>query len=131
MAAYGTKGVRLGFQGLNSTAFDTDAIMQNAQWSQDAEVQEFRDPDSGAYIFVNVVANAEKATFTYLVGSDQLTTSASIVKPSVGSKFTATETGVSSSLSTSTWIATNVSFTEVPMLEGATEVTVEATNYGF
>ena len=130
MPFYGTVGLRIGaVAGLASSGFGTNALMQSATYTADGKEQEFRD-GTGTIQAVNLTKNGHEATFKYYVGSASLTTSASIVMPNYGDKLTVTQT-VSSSLVSSTWIAKKISFEEVLGSDNATEVTVDAVDYGF
>jgi hypothetical protein len=131
MPFYGNVGLRIGqLNNIGSTAFGTSALMQSATWTAGGTEKEFRD-GTGKIQACNMTPNGHEASFKYYVATNTLTISASIVMPAYGDKFAVTQTGNSGSIVSSTWLTKKVSYEEVIGSENATEVNVDAVDYGF
>jgi hypothetical protein len=126
----GIVGLRIGqVAGIASSGFGTYALMQSGQYGESVKDTEFRD-GTGAFKNVNLTPEANTATFKYYAATNTLTVSASLVYPRAGTQFPVTQVA-SSSLISSTWTCLKVGFEEVLGTENATEITVEAKDWGF
>lgn len=131
MSFQGQVGLRLQqVVNITSSAFGTVAKVVKASWSQDSTKQEFRD-GTGQIFAVNAIPNPQQCSFQYYVATATTSSVAPVSYPAPATEFIVNQTGVSSSVASSTWLCDKVSFEELRGHEEATQVTVDATNYGF
>jgi hypothetical protein len=126
MATYNSQvGIRL-MGGISSTAFDTDALMQEYALTGQADKIEIR--NSSGEVKARYDYNpTRKAKFTYYVGDSVITTSSSIVYPTPGTKITVTETLTGGAATGSAWITDDYTITGTN--QDGTKVEVNTTEY--
>jgi len=128
---YGNVGLRLGQTVfISSSAFGTFAKVVKASWSQDSNKQEFID-GTGQPFGVSSIPKPPQCSFQYYVATSTTSSVAPVQYPAVSTKFDVQQTGVSSSVAFNGWLCDKVSFEELRGHEEATQVTVDATYYGF